>query len=471
MGIQQPPFDQILQKLAIIPTTAASGVSPALYENATPLLPPKQFDSQFAPPLPQCSYDLRVVPPPSLGAVAIPENAFTSGAQLQMHPHNQQPPPIHSIAAANSLLENWATPKHPVAPFHGYFPLQLDRESPESTYSIDSPRHGEPIESLSHDVCFSEDGPEIEASSSPDVATPAPISESIAANASDGSATPTADPQKRKRKRTTALRSDSAPTEVVGLGVDACSLPNRIKKIPRSCSAQIELELYSNVSTVTTNTAANSPQSLPTGLATNDPIAQPQSLPYGLTDLDILVGVANLTNQALCAPVSVPHLTPPHVSIEQALVQKKANISQSAEFCHFSTIPNDVCNKIHTAAFLRREEPAPPPESTTTTSGRTRKQAKRACINCRHTNKKCDDERPCRRCVLAGTGFACVDVPKKTRVGGKRGPYRKTVGGTAFIIGASAEADAEAFGARIKKVVEEFNCIAHAAGGLEGLLE
>ncbi|KAJ3135367.1 hypothetical protein HK100_002858 [Physocladia obscura] len=62
------------------------------------------------------------------------------------------------------------------------------------------------------------------------------------------------------------------------------------------------------------------------------------------------------------------------------------------------------------------------------------KQAKRACANCRKSCKKCDDVRPCTRCVTQGYDD-CEDVPKKLRIAGvKRGPYKtgRVRGGSIF---------------------------------------
>ncbi|OIR57984.1 MAG: uncharacterized protein A8A55_1235 [Amphiamblys sp. WSBS2006] len=44
-----------------------------------------------------------------------------------------------------------------------------------------------------------------------------------------------------------------------------------------------------------------------------------------------------------------------------------------------------------------------------------RKQVKRACIHCQRTNKKCDNERPCRRCVSNNREGTCYTAPRKKR--------------------------------------------------------
>ncbi|KAJ7081544.1 hypothetical protein C8R43DRAFT_1052760 [Mycena crocata] len=59
-----------------------------------------------------------------------------------------------------------------------------------------------------------------------------------------------------------------------------------------------------------------------------------------------------------------------------------------------------------------------------------RKQVKNACTNCQKACKKCDEARPCLRCVKYGHGpEECMDSQRKERKkGAKRGPYRKRDG-------------------------------------------
>ncbi|KAH9013897.1 hypothetical protein EDB85DRAFT_2134325 [Lactarius pseudohatsudake] len=60
-----------------------------------------------------------------------------------------------------------------------------------------------------------------------------------------------------------------------------------------------------------------------------------------------------------------------------------------------------------------------------------RRQVKNACTNCQKACKKCDDARPCLRCVKYGIGEECVDSQRKERKKGiKRGPYKKRDGKT-----------------------------------------
>lgn len=55
-----------------------------------------------------------------------------------------------------------------------------------------------------------------------------------------------------------------------------------------------------------------------------------------------------------------------------------------------------------------------------------RKQVKNACVNCQKACKKCDDGRPCQRCIKYGLQDTCVNSVRKERKKGiKRGPYKK----------------------------------------------
>ncbi|KAJ4464508.1 hypothetical protein C8J55DRAFT_529925 [Lentinula edodes] len=60
------------------------------------------------------------------------------------------------------------------------------------------------------------------------------------------------------------------------------------------------------------------------------------------------------------------------------------------------------------------------------TSHARRRQVKNACTNCQKACKKCDDARPCLRCIKYGIPFECIDSQRKERKKGvKRGPYNK----------------------------------------------
>lgn len=55
-----------------------------------------------------------------------------------------------------------------------------------------------------------------------------------------------------------------------------------------------------------------------------------------------------------------------------------------------------------------------------------RRQVKNACINCQKACKKCDEGRPCTRCIKYGLTDTCIDSMRKERKRGiKRGPYKR----------------------------------------------
>ncbi|CAJ0758087.1 8278_t:CDS:2 [Entrophospora sp. SA101] len=55
-----------------------------------------------------------------------------------------------------------------------------------------------------------------------------------------------------------------------------------------------------------------------------------------------------------------------------------------------------------------------------------RKQVKNACVNCQRACKKCDEGRPCQRCIKYELTDTCQDSIRKERKKGiKRGPYKR----------------------------------------------
>ncbi|KAI9335947.1 hypothetical protein BDR26DRAFT_865400 [Obelidium mucronatum] len=73
-------------------------------------------------------------------------------------------------------------------------------------------------------------------------------------------------------------------------------------------------------------------------------------------------------------------------------------------------------------------EPAPQSPATSSDAGtkQRRPQAKNACVNCKKSCKKCENVRPCPRCIQRGIADSCRDSERKVRKGGElRGPYRR----------------------------------------------
>jgi hypothetical protein len=77
-------------------------------------------------------------------------------------------------------------------------------------------------------------------------------------------------------------------------------------------------------------------------------------------------------------------------------------------------------------AFIPQMYSYPYPGMMTAGMKLKRRQVKNACTNCQKACKKCDDERPCPRCVKYGIADECQDsVRKERRKGIKRGSYKK----------------------------------------------
>ncbi|KAG8216919.1 hypothetical protein J3R82DRAFT_7195 [Butyriboletus roseoflavus] len=72
--------------------------------------------------------------------------------------------------------------------------------------------------------------------------------------------------------------------------------------------------------------------------------------------------------------------------------------------------------------------PQYPPSTPAAANGQRpkRKQVKMACTNCANACKRCDEARPCERCMKYGIQDSCVDGTRKERQKGiKRGPYKR----------------------------------------------
>ena len=74
----------------------------------------------------------------------------------------------------------------------------------------------------------------------------------------------------------------------------------------------------------------------------------------------------------------------------------------------------------HSHAHAHAPQPEPPSSPVSLGSAPTRqvskrKQVKNACVNCQRACKKCDDVRPCTRCVKYGIADSCIDSQRKER--------------------------------------------------------
>ncbi|KXN87712.1 hypothetical protein AN958_08188 [Leucoagaricus sp. SymC.cos] len=86
-------------------------------------------------------------------------------------------------------------------------------------------------------------------------------------------------------------------------------------------------------------------------------------------------------------------------------------------------------DNIHPFPIPLHMYPFIPPQSATPPPRPKRRQVKNACTHCQKACKKCDDARPCLRCVKYGFSEECINSQRKQRKKGiKRGPYKKRDG-------------------------------------------
>ncbi|TBU29836.1 hypothetical protein BD311DRAFT_796386 [Dichomitus squalens] len=66
-------------------------------------------------------------------------------------------------------------------------------------------------------------------------------------------------------------------------------------------------------------------------------------------------------------------------------------------------------------ALSPQEQMGPTAQSSTSAAQRKTRGVKIACTNCRLANKRCDEGRPCERCVKNGLEHSCVSAERKRR--------------------------------------------------------
>ncbi|KAI9330065.1 hypothetical protein BDR26DRAFT_713862 [Obelidium mucronatum] len=235
--------------------------------------------------------------------------------------------------------------------------------------------------------------------------------------------------------------------------------PSIIQKLPRSIKSTVENDRSSS------NVQENRSWTRTGGVVLSSeercgPINTLNLGPAGLTrndvsgsnPTDLLAGMGGIVDASAVQPNESPNNDDPNRLIAPQILsdllqyhqQQPTNyphLSFTERVCHFSSEPSELINGNINSRGGRRSEsvevlPQKPVQpkvvrsnSTSSASGTRRpKQAKRACYNCRQSCKKCDDQRPCIRCITLGVEDTCKDVPKKPRpIGMKRGPYKKSL--------------------------------------------
>ncbi|KAG2233753.1 hypothetical protein BDF21DRAFT_491181 [Thamnidium elegans] len=103
----------------------------------------------------------------------------------------------------------------------------------------------------------------------------------------------------------------------------------------------------------------------------------------------------------------------------QLLLQQKYNIE------NISSPSDATANNIVNSNNKNNDQPVTN-MSLNDLSKPKRRQVKNACVNCQKACKKCDEGRPCQRCVKYNLTETCQDsVRKERKKGVKRGPYKR----------------------------------------------
>ncbi|KAG5519289.1 hypothetical protein PMAC_001914 [Pneumocystis sp. 'macacae'] len=89
-------------------------------------------------------------------------------------------------------------------------------------------------------------------------------------------------------------------------------------------------------------------------------------------------------------------------------------------------IGDSMQNEPNPAPFSDKKQPQEDLESKQSPEKKKRSQVRNACVNCQKSNKKCDEARPCSRCIKHNLFDSCINSKRKKRQKGlKRGPYKR----------------------------------------------
>ncbi|KAI7894186.1 uncharacterized protein EV154DRAFT_108843 [Mucor mucedo] len=99
----------------------------------------------------------------------------------------------------------------------------------------------------------------------------------------------------------------------------------------------------------------------------------------------------------------------------QLLLQQKYHSLDTGSY-HSNMSTDDTANSYKPTSIMQFNE----------LTKSKRRQVKNACVNCQKACKKCDDGRPCQRCIKYNLTETCQDsIRKERKKGVKRGPYKR----------------------------------------------
>ncbi|KTW32550.1 uncharacterized protein T551_00035 [Pneumocystis jirovecii RU7] len=114
--------------------------------------------------------------------------------------------------------------------------------------------------------------------------------------------------------------------------------------------------------------------------------------------------------------------------IPESLLQQNMNNNcqdQTSALLMF-LIGDSMQNEPNIAPFFDKKQPQENLESKQSPEKKKRSQVRNACVNCQKSNKKCDEARPCSRCIKHNLFDSCINSKRKKRQKGiKRGPYKR----------------------------------------------
>lgn len=158
------------------------------------------------------------------------------------------------------------------------------------------------------------------------------------------------------------------------------------------------------------------------GYSTTEPLptsalaSQPHTLPNYFMHQQQISSLPQIPTSTILHPlnhVQHAHLMTNHLQImhqntllQQQLAQQQVMMKQQQLEQAYQLKVHQISNPQPQPKFLKQKPIGPEPK---------RVQVKNACTNCQKACKKCDNVRPCARCIKFGEGELCVDSVRKDR--------------------------------------------------------
>lgn len=190
----------------------------------------------------------------------------------------------------------------------------------------------------------------------------------------------------------------SEPTVLKGASPSSPLLPTSAQESPNRLIRPVQIRLTNNNNN--TNSSLQSVHFYPQPVQSNSGLSgSVQSISQSLVSSQTLPPNFNLQSP-LMQQVPMPQLTRP---VHTVLASYPVGGPPTSNPNHHFPL-TDVPMAMPKPSAAGRNRPQA-----------KRKQVKNACVNCQRACKKCDDMRPCSRCVKYGMAATCVDSARKER--------------------------------------------------------